>query len=194
MERIRSVEATLDVAVGELADLDQVPVTVRFNQQMPRFEPRNDKLQRFVEIHDTGRLRLRYPKTPDGRIGADPASVCIEGTGALSAEDLRKFPWGRVLRAASAQVRMLTEFSIDNLNQANEAVAELTPRRGRPPLPGDLYRDLADEYLRLVARGERAPAMRIAERTNHPYETVRRRIKEARKKGYLPKGQPGKAG
>jgi hypothetical protein len=62
--------------------------------------------------------------------------------------------------------------------------------RGRPDL---FYRDIAHAYLDLAQRSTR-PASELAEAHGVPVTTAHRWVKEARRRGFLPPGRPGKAG
>lgn len=62
--------------------------------------------------------------------------------------------------------------------------------RGRPDL---FYRDVATAYLDLAQASSR-PAVDLACAHGVPQTTAHRWIKEARRRGFLPPGRPGKAG
>jgi hypothetical protein len=62
--------------------------------------------------------------------------------------------------------------------------------RGRPD---SFYQDVADIYQDLAQRSAR-PAAELAEANNLPVTTAHRWIKEARRRGFLPPGRPGKTG
>jgi hypothetical protein len=64
------------------------------------------------------------------------------------------------------------------------------PRRGRPD---DFYRQVAQVYLDLAQVSIR-PAADLAEANEVPVTTAHRWIKEARRRGFLPPGRPGKSG
>jgi hypothetical protein len=57
----------------------------------------------------------------------------------------------------------------------------------------DFYRAVAERYAAL-AQIDRGPAARIAEANGVPATTVRRWVKEARRRGFLSAGRSGKAG
>lgn len=63
-------------------------------------------------------------------------------------------------------------------------------RRGKPDA---FYRGIADEYRDLSSSTSR-PAVEIATRHDVPVSTAHRWVKEARRRGFLPPGQAGKAG
>lgn len=92
---------------------------------------------------------------------------------------------------------------------SGEAQAPM-PRRLRPPRPssppdptlkvpaarpyGDaFYRHVAEVYSAL-ARELRSPAGAMADANGVPVTTIHRWVKQARARGYLPPGHPGKAG
>lgn len=64
------------------------------------------------------------------------------------------------------------------------------PRRGRPD---SFYSDVAVAYLDLAQTSTR-PAADLAHVHHVPHTTAHRWIKEARRRGFLPPGRPGKAG
>jgi hypothetical protein len=70
--------------------------------------------------------------------------------------------------------------------------APLSKPDGR--ITDDFLRDLAHMYQWLVASKQTAPATVIAEQTGAPVATVRRWIVNARQRGFLPPGRPGRAG
>lgn len=76
-----------------------------------------------------------------------------------------------------------------------------TPGEAPPPLSkpdgritDEFLTSLARTYQWLVASKETAPATVIAEQTGAPVATVRRWIVNARQRGMLPPGRPGRAG
>jgi transposase-like protein len=74
-------------------------------------------------------------------------------------------------------------------------VLELAQQRGgtRRRHPDDFYRHVAAAYLSLAQASSR-PAAELAEANGVPVSTTHRWIKEARHRGFLPPGRPGKAG
>lgn len=65
-----------------------------------------------------------------------------------------------------------------------------TGQRGRPD---SFYRDIAHAYLQL-AQSTARPAAELAEVGGVPVTTAHRWVKEARRRGFLPPGRPGRAG
>jgi hypothetical protein len=132
--------------------------------------------------------------------------------GPPTADLLRAIPVGRLEATANAQLAVV-----------DDAVVALPARRPRPVLPpeGDpagwetsdpagavhrhpsespgrgrpdhFYREVAVVYLD-YAQDSHRPAVDLAERHEVPITTAHRWIKEARRRGFLPPGRPGKAG
>jgi hypothetical protein len=67
------------------------------------------------------------------------------------------------------------------------------PGEGVARKPDDFYRRVAQAYSWLAGRTPR-PAAELAERNDVPLSTVHRWIKEARRRGLLGPGRPGRAG
>lgn len=71
-----------------------------------------------------------------------------------------------------------------------DAVLDVPEQR---PYGDDFYRQVAAAYLRLAGR-TRSPAGLLADANKVPASTSHRWVKVARSRGFLPPGQPGKAG
>jgi hypothetical protein len=123
------------------------------------------------------RVRVRVGEGDDGRLHL----VEMHLDGVLSAEALRSIPVGRIEAAANAQLH----------RTATEAGGEVDVPAGAPStLPDDL-RDTAvpgypDAFYVAVADLARDNAV--------PVTTAQRWVKEARRRGMLGPGRPGKAG
>lgn len=136
--------------------------------------------------------------------------------GVPSADLLRAIPIGRIEAAANAQLAVTHE-SIDTPPVLNPRLRPLVPpvavdagwemieptlavsriaqatggrSQGRPD---GFYREVADVYLDL-AQGSPRPARDLADRHGVPVSTAHRWVKEARRRGFLPPGRPGKSG
>lgn len=155
---------------------------------------------------------VRAARRPDGRIVVGEMQV-VGKDGALTAEDLRAVP----LRAIEAHLNGLRLDQIARQEaeraEVDEATAawrqtavpgiDLRPPSRRPALrikvppgrrrPDAFYASVARAYTSLAAR-HRRPAAELAEINDVPVTTVHRWIKEARARGLLPPGAPGKAG
>jgi hypothetical protein len=143
---------------------------------------------------------------------------------ALTAELLRAIPVGRIEAAANAQLAIVDDVIVataspgprdfpharppsapaagwDTIDPALAAArpANRQARRLRPDAgngrrrPDAFYRDVAHAYLELASESAR-PASELAETHDVPVTTAHRWIKEARRRGFLPPGRPGKAG
>jgi hypothetical protein len=133
--------------------------------------------------------------------------------GAPSAELLRAIPVGRIEAAANAQLAVVDaeivaaaprsirerpiappESSLDgwDIVDPSRAVTRSADgrSRGRPDV---FYRQVADAYLDLSQASHR-PASDIAQSHGVPVTTAHRWVKEARRRGFLPPGRPGKTG
>jgi hypothetical protein len=136
--------------------------------------------------------------------------------GAPSAELLRAIPVGRIEAAANAQLSVINDVIVTNVPansrprpliapdsgddgwettdpaQATERAdrADLARTRGRPDV---FYRQVADVYLDLAQDSHR-PASEIADTHGVPVSTAHRWVREARRRGFLPPGRPGKTG
>jgi hypothetical protein len=154
----------------------------------------------LVAVGDDGRLVL--------------AGLRIDGT--PSAELLRAIPVGRIEAAANAQLAVVDQMIVTNtlvnprarplsppaadpdgwettdpslaVKRNNQHTGERT--RGRPDV---FYREVADVYLDLAQASHR-PASDIAAQHGVPVSTAHRWVKEARRRGFLPPGRPGKTG
>jgi hypothetical protein len=153
-----------------------------------------------VAIGDGGRLVL--------------AGLRIDGP--PSADLLRAIPVGRIEAAANAQLSVIDDVIVAN-TLVNPRARPLAPpaagidgwettdparavprnqgpdgvrSRGRPDV---FYREVADVYLDLAQASHR-PASDIAAQHGVPVSTAHRWVKEARRRGFLPPGRPGKTG
>lgn len=106
-------------------------------------------------------------------------------------------------RPGSARIPNASEQGWDAIDTGRAHERPPTPPRlpwrtrtatdGRRGHPDAFYRRVADAYLDLAQASSR-PAAELAEANSVPTTTAHRWIKEARRRGYLPPGRPGKAG
>ncbi|MFD9445918.1 hypothetical protein ACFWBR_35010 [Streptomyces sp. NPDC060006] len=89
-----------------------------------------------------------------------------------------------------AQPRLYLD--VDNSKEEGFKPDSLARPEGR--ITDEFLTDLGTMYRWLVASGNTAPATAIAEQTGAPVATVRRWIGNARERGFLPPGRPGRAG
>jgi hypothetical protein len=158
-----------------------------------------------------GTVLVRIGVGPGGRLVL--TGLRIEGT--PSAELLRAIPVGRIEAAANAQLtageaargtaHVLStrprpvaapvaedigwEMTEPSLAVTRPAAGPARPR-GRPDV---FYRHVADVYL-TYAQASPRPACDLADEHGVPVSTAHRWVKEARRRGFLPPGRPGKSG
>lgn len=103
--------------------------------------------------------------------------------------------------SGAALLNMLARLAGDDANLTigelhQRATDELEPAErpalGRPNGSSDFYATVAEAY-RSAATDSGKPAVLLAKENNVPVETVRRWIKETRRRGYLPPGRQGRA-
>jgi hypothetical protein len=163
--------------------------------------PLADVVQVRIAVGDGGRLVL--------------CGLRIDGS--PTADLLRAIPVGRIEAVANAQLAVVdTEIVVsdvprsirerptmppvgspDGWEASDPSLAVRLPAdrsdgrsRGRPDL---FYRQVADAYLDL-SQGSPRPASDIARTHGVPVTTAHRWVKEARRRGFLPPGRPGKTG
>lgn len=157
-----------------------------------------------------GTVLVRIAAGADGRLVL--AGLRIDGE--LSAELLRAIPVGRIEAAANAQLTIVNDHVVLSATPGPRDGA--MPRQPRPvdtgwemtdPVgatarpngtrrggrPDSFYQGVAGRYQDLTQRSSR-PAADLAEADNVPVTTAHRWIKEARRRGFLPPGRPGKTG
>lgn len=160
-----------------------------------------------------GRAWIRF-REAGGRLVACELRVEADRDAALDTDALRSVPLGRIDAIVNGpQATGYLREWIDNAEAQNQPglpgtnVAPLQlvdGRRKRAVLPqpaGGPGRDHGDDFYRRVAanyseltRTTRAPTQVLAEMNGVPVSTSRRWVKEARARGFLPPGTPGKAG
>lgn len=155
---------------------------------------------------------VRVTVTDDGRLVL--AGLRIDGP--PTAELLRALPVGRIEAAANAQLAVVNDAivpapirsrprpksppreAVEGWETTDPAGAARRPHparangpsRGRPDF---FYLEIAQIYLE-YAQGSHRPAVDLAGVHSVPVSTAHRWIKEARRRGFLPPGRPGKAG
>jgi hypothetical protein len=163
-------------------------------------------------------VRVRFAVREDGRL--EPAEVHLEGRPNLTGSTLRNVPLGSIEAWGNGRGR---EALIESIADTGAKVDKETDRwlrtvgggerelmvqvssplrRGPlrlrvpdgPKRPDAFYAKVAKMYSALTASGSHRPAAEIAEANGIPVTTVRRWIKEARRRKLLPRGSKGKAG
>jgi hypothetical protein len=166
-----------------------------------------------------GPVFVRIAAAEGGRLVLAGLRIDAEPT----AELLRAIPVGRIEAVANAQLTVVDDVIVSTAPPGpRDAPAARPPRlvpagwetpdpsraatrrahsrpvrldigwagRGRPDT---FYGDVAKAYLDLAQSSAR-PAVELAEANGVPVTTAHRWIKEARRRGFLPPGRPGKAG
>ncbi|GIG61621.1 hypothetical protein Lfu02_59930 [Longispora fulva] len=143
--------------------------------------------------------------------------------GEPSAELLRAIPVGRIEAAANAQLAIVDDRVVQAAplgpkdrsgparpphtldagwetsdpgraaRRPTEAGSARLAHDGSGRRPDEFYRDVARAY-RDLAQSSHRPAAELAAANGVPATTAHRWIKEARRRGFLPPGRPGKAG
>ncbi len=124
------------------------------------------------------------PSMPTGRA----TEVGLQMSDALDSEQLRTFPWRRVIAAAAATYRARHSNSLDVWRAATEASSPTQPAARRPGRPGKSLADyqlVADRYRALVQQGETAPTTRIAQEFVVSRSTAASWVRRARQHGLL---------
>ena len=139
----------------------------------------------FEWLHDDDHsIRVRLGKSEDGRLHV--AALHIDGNDApISASMLRGVPVGRIEAHANSMEQGTTT---DDVTIPEDLFT--LDGRGRSD---DFYAHVASAYRHLVSRTHQ-PAVHLARANNVPKTTAHRWIKEARSRGMLPPGRPGKSG
>jgi len=173
---------------------DPVLVRVRFSA---REGGRLQATELHLESQHAGGPRLTLDTLRDIPLGAMEAWANGEGRNELieAIEDARakkvERAMDRALIAVGGGEREPT-VKLD-LTKIRRNLAQL--RIPDPPRPDSFYEKVGEVYSALAASGSRRPAQDIADANGIPrVTTVHRWIREARDRGLLPDGQPGKAG
>jgi hypothetical protein len=148
-------------------------------------------------------VRVRLGEGEDGRLHL--VEMHVDAPGQLSAEVLRSIPVGRIEAAANAQLHAsapgpgavlaawpgeVAALDADSLRVPDELRIGGEPGRGYPDM---FYGAVAAAY-RLLAAASPRPVADLAGANEVPVTTAQRWVKEARRRGHLAPGRPGKAG
>ena len=128
---------------------------------------------------------MRVAARPDGRLRL----AALQVDGPVSAGTLRAIPVGRIEAAANAQLQA-TPTAAHRPKARIAASLRSNAVRGYP----DAFYDAVASVYRHLAGTSSRPVGDIAAANDVPVTTAQRWVKEARRRGLLPPGQPGKAG
>jgi hypothetical protein len=130
-------------------------------------------------------------------------SIRVEPNGLMFMKSTDELPAGGVTSRVLSSIKLEEIFR--SLGMAERALrasspspeprpAPARPKRGRPPLGNEHYRDVALLYLEAMRTEPRRPIEWMAVKKGHASSTVRGWVSEARKRGFLSPGQRGKGG
>jgi len=133
-------------------------------------------------------VRVRVAGGRDGRLHV----VDLRVEGVVSAEVLRSIPIGRIEAAANAQLHA----SAPEAPPRRAASATIAPRLRTTAVRGypDAFYDAVAAAYRALATSSPRPVADLADANDVPVTTAQRWVKEARRRGLLAPGRPGKAG
>ncbi|HET6953861.1 MAG TPA: hypothetical protein VFI47_26085 [Acidimicrobiales bacterium] len=134
-------------------------------------------------------VRVRIGEGDDGRLHL----VEMRIGGPLSAELLRSIPLGRIEAAANAQLHPTAAPGGDAPAPAPASLPADLRNNGVRGYPDAFYGAVALAYRHLAAATAR-PVAQLAAANGVPVTTAQRWVKEARRRGLLAPGRPGKAG
>ena len=132
------------------------------------------------------KVLVRVVEANDGRFHLD--GLRIEGH--VSAELLRSVPLGRIEAAANAQLHPGTAPGRAKRSVTIPAKLRTGGRSGY----GDAFYDAVARAYQHLAHTSPRPIGELAESNRVPLTTAQRWVREARRRGKLPPGRPGKAG
>jgi hypothetical protein len=159
---------------------------------MARLRPVEDGWYAWVDPDSAATVTVHVAVAPreDGRL-----RICgLRVDGPLSAETLRSIPIGRIEAAANAQ--------LPKDGKAAPAYSRKKPAARVPDAlrsnavrgyPDAFYDSIATAYRSLVSTTSK-PVSELATANDVPVTTAQRWVKEARRRGLLAPGHPGKAG
>ena len=153
-----------------------------------RFRPLGDGWYAWVDGTPAPvAVHVRFEPRDDGRLRL--VGLTIEGP--VSAETLRSLPVGRIEAAANAQ--LAHPGPIRTRRKAEARIPDSFRSNAVRGYPDAFYDSVATAYRSLVANTAR-PVSELAFANDVPVTTAQRWVKEARRRGLLAPGHPGKAG
>lgn len=132
-------------------------------------------------------VHVRVAPTDDGRLRV----VGLRLDGPVSAEVLRSVPVGRIEAAANAQLH--DDAPPPRRRKVEARVPDSLRSNAVRGYPDAFYDSIATAYRSLVATTSK-PVAELAVANDVPVTTAQRWVKEARRRGLLSPGHPGKAG
>src|SRR5688500_3860547 len=129
-------------------------------------------------------VKVRVRHDPDGRV-----RLAVVQVDSPSAEVLRSIPVGRIEAAANAELHATASAT----SRPQARIAAALRSNAVQGYPDAFYDAVARTYRHLATTSSR-PVGDIAEANDVPLSTAQRWVKEARRRGLLAPGHPGKAG
>jgi hypothetical protein len=152
-----------------------------------RLQPHDDGWYEWIDEQPLAiPVYVRLDEADDGRVHV----VALHVEGIVSAEVLRTIPIGRIEALANALLHPhAAEQGWRDVARLPDDLL-LADARSRPD---EFYATVASTYRHLVTASAR-PVAELADANDVPRSTAHRWVKEARRRGMLPPGRPGKAG
>lgn len=133
------------------------------------------------------RVLVHLTEARDGRVHLDGLRI----DGPVSASLLRSVPVGRIEAAANAQFH---GGAPAGKGRATSARIPNSLRAGSPQGYPDGFYEVVGKAYQALARSSSKPVADLADANDVPVTTAQRWVREARRRGKLPPGRPGKAG
>lgn len=156
-------------------------------------KPSDDGWLEWTEAPSGTTVVFRVEEAPDGRYHI----VDLKMSGTLSADRLRSVPVGRLEAAANSFFHHVGEFGSSaaarKRKPAQARIADSLRANAVQGYPDTFYDAVATAYRSLVANSSR-PIGELAAANDVPVTTAQRWVREARRRGKLPPGRPGKSG
>jgi hypothetical protein len=132
---------------------------------------------------------VHLSEAKDGRLHVDGLRI----DGAVSASLLRSVPVGRIEAAANAQLHATAGSAKAASRPPSARIAARLRNNTGGGYADDFYAAVAKAYQGLAGSSAR-PVAELAAANEVPVTTAQRWVREARRRGKLPPGRPGKAG
>lgn len=139
-------------------------------------------------LEGSGRIWVRFEEAADGRIVI--TGICVEREAGIDKAFLRALPLAAIEARANIAHRRIGE-KIASWYTSGDHRLDIPTKK---PWPDRFYADVAHLYLALQQEGEDAPAPVIAAANDVPVTTVRGWVRQARRRGHLQPGRPGRVG
>ncbi len=155
-------------------------------------KPKDDGWLEWTEAPSGTTVLLRVEEASDGRYHI----VDLKMSGTLSADRIRSVPVGRLEAAANSFFHEVGEYGSARPRRRKPADARISDELRANAVqgyPDTFYDAVASAYRSLVATSSR-PIGELADANDVPVTTAQRWVKEARRRGKLPPGRPGKSG